>query len=181
MFVILLLTKRKEVVIVAKLKRKTTLKKDKVTPMFTVKDLEKIASEYDSISEQIKVLTERKKELSTKIKDGAEKLGVKGDKGSYYLDSDSYIMGKVASKSISIDQTKAVDFLKEKGLKKCVDRVVVETVNEEMLEKAVSSGLLSVSDVEQFTNTSVSYKVSVTKKEAMPEVEQTKLVAAKRK
>lgn len=164
-----------------KLKRKVTPKRDKVTPMFTVKDLEKMASDYDSISEQIKVLTERKKQLSDKIKDGAEKLGVKDDKGSYYLDSDSYIMGKVASKSISLDQTKAVEFLKKKGLEKCVNSVVVETVNEEMLEKAVSRGILSVSDVEQFTNTTVSYRVSVTKKEAMPEVEQTKLVAAKRK
>lgn len=164
-----------------KLKRKVTPKRDKVTPMFTVKDLEKMASDYDSISEQIKVLTERKKQLSDKIKDGAEKLGVKDDKGSYYLDSDSYIMGKVASKSISLDQTRAVEFLKKKGLEKCVNSVVVETVNEEILEKAVSRGILSVSDVEQFTNTTVSYKVSVTKKEAMPEVEQTKLVAAKRK
>lgn len=153
----------------------------KITPMFSEKDIAKMAEEYSEISAQIKELSERKSMLSDKIKQGAESFGVKDDKGSYYLESDRFIMGKVASKSFSINQDKAVKVLESMGLGDVVDVVIVKTVNDKKLESAVLDKRISLDEVNKFTNTSITYKVSVKPKEEMAEVEQSTLKVAKRK
>lgn len=163
--------------------KKATPKKSgtKVTLLFTEKELGSMASEYADISSQIKALEERKKVLSDKIKQGAEQLGVKDDKGSFYLETNGFILGKVASKSMKIDNEKAVEVLTSKGLKKCVTTVTTKTVNEAELERAVANGKITLEEVEDFTTVSTSYKVSVAKKEEMPVVEQSTIKVAARK
>ena len=143
----------------------------KIKPMFSAEDIGKMGREYADISAQIKVLEERKKALADKIKSGAEQFGVKDDKGSFYLESDSFIMGKVARKSFKIDQDTAVKTLESMGIGDVVDVVTVKTVNEDRLQKAVAEKRLTLEDVKAFTNETVSYSVSVTEKEVMPEVE----------
>ena len=154
----------------------------KVTPMFTEDNVKSLGRQYADMSSQIKALEEQKKELAEKIKQGAEQFDVKDDKGSFYLESEDLMMGKVAKKSFKIDQDKAVKTLESMGIGDVVDEVTVRTVNEDRLQQAVSDGRLSLDTVESFTNVSVSYSVMVKEKEAMPEVEQTTLKsAAKRK
>lgn len=154
----------------------------KVTPMFTEDNVKSLGRQYADISSQIKALEEQKKALAEKIKQGAEQFGVKDDKGSFYLESEDLMMGKVAKKSFKIDQDKAVKTLESMGIGDVVDEVTVRTVNEDRLQQAVSDGRLSLDTVESFTNVSVSYSVLVKEKEAIPEVEQTTLKsAAKRK
>ena len=154
----------------------------KVTPMFTEDNVKSLGRQYADISSQIKALEEQKKALAEKIKQGAEQFGVKDDKGSFYLESEDLMMGKVAKNSFRIDQDKAVKTLESMGIGDVVDEVTVRTVNEDRLQQAVSDGRLSLDTVESFTNVSVSYSVMVKEKEAMPEVEQTTLKsAAKRK
>lgn len=153
----------------------------KVTPMFSAENIIKMGEEYVAISKQIKVLDEKKKDLSAKIKDGAEKFGVKDDSGSFYIESDTLMLGKVAKKSFSIEQEKAVQTLESMGIGDVVDVVTVRTVNEDRLQVAVKEGRLTLKDVEGFTKASTSYAVSVKEKEAMPEVEQTTLKAARTK
>lgn len=154
----------------------------KVTPMFTEDNVKSLGRQYADISSQIKALEGQKKALAEKIKQGAEQFGVKDDKGSFYLESEDLMMGKVAKKSFKIDQDKAVKTLESMGIGDVVDEVTVRTVNEDRLQQAVSDGRLSLDTVESFTNVSVSYSVLVKEKEAMPEVEQTTLKsAAKRK
>ena len=154
----------------------------KVTPMFTEDNVKSLGRQYADISSQIKALEEQKKALAEKIKQGAEQFGVKDDKGSFYLESEDLMMGKVSKKSFKIDQDKAVKTLESMGIGDVVDEVTVRTVNEDRLQQAVSDGRLSLDTVESFTNVSVSYSVLVKEKEAMPEVEQTTLKsAAKRK
>lgn len=154
----------------------------KVTPMFTEDNVKSLGRQYADISSQIKALEEQKKALAEKIKQGAEQFGVKDDKGSFYLESEDLMMGKVAKKSFKIDQDKAVKTLESMGIGDVVDEVTVRTVNEDRLQQAVSDGRLSLDTVESFTNVSVSYSVLVKEKKAMPEVEQTTLKsAAKRK
>lgn len=154
----------------------------KVTLMFTEDNVKSLGRQYADISSQIKALEEQKKALAEKIKQGAEQFGVKDDKGSFYLESEDLMMGKVAKKSFKIDQDKAVKTLESMGIGDVVDEVTVRTVNEDRLQQAVSDGRLSLDTVESFTNVSVSYSVLVKEKEAMPEVEQTTLKsAAKRK
>ena len=154
----------------------------KVSSMFTEDNVKSLGRQYADISSQIKALEEQKKALAEKIKQGAEQFGVKDDKGSFYLESEDLMMGKVAKKSFRIDQDKAVKTLESMGIGDVVDEVTVRTVNEDRLQQAVSDGRLSLDTVESFTNVSVSYSVLVKEKEAMPEVEQTTLKsAAKRK
>ena len=160
---------------------KAVKKKSNVTPLFTADDIGKLGKEYAEISAQIKQLEERKKALAEKIKEGAEQFGVKDDKGSFYLENDTVIMGKVAKKSFKIDQEKAVDMLKDLGVEDVIDVITTKVVNEDRLQIAVQEGRLSLDTVEEFTNVNVSYSVSVKEKEAMPEVEVTSAKAARRK
>lgn len=155
--------------------------KSKVSAVFSKNEVLAMAEEYNSISTQIKTLEAQKKALSEKIKRGAEMYGTKDDKGSYYLEDEHFICGKVAKKSFKINQEKAVAVLEEKGLNDVVDVVTVKTVNEDRLSSAVSVGRISLNDVEDFTDSNTSYSVSVKVKEEVPEVQQSNLQAAKKK
>lgn len=163
------------------LKRVTKKSSDKVTSLYSADDIGKMGKEYAELSAQIKELEARKKALADQIKEGAEKFGVKDDKGSYFLESDTLIMGKVAKKSFKINQDKAVSVLEAMGLGDVLDVVTVKTVNEDKLQSAVQDKRISLNTVEEFTDSSVSYSVSVKEKEEVPEVEQTSLKAARRK
>lgn len=164
----------------ATLKRATKKSAD-IKPMFSAEDIGKMGKQYADISAQIKELEAKKKDLADKIKQGAEQFGVKDDKGSYYLESNSFIMGKVAKKSFKIDQATAVDTLESMGLGDVVDVVTVKTVNEDKLNKAIQDKRLTLNDVKNFTTETVSYSVSVKEKEAVPEVEQSTLKVARKK
>lgn len=155
--------------------------KSEVKPLFSVEDIGRMGKEYAEITKQMKQLEERKKDLADKIKLGAEQFGVQDDKGSYYLEDDTVIMGKVAKKSFKIDQETAVSTLESMGLGDVVDEIVTRVVNEDRLQKAVQDKRITLDVVEDFTNVTVTYSVSVKEKEAVPEVEQTTLKAAKNK
>lgn len=163
------------------LKKVTKKTESNIKPLFSAEDIGRMGKEYADISAQIKKLEEQKKALADKIKSGAEQFGVKDDKGSFYLENDYYIMGKIAKKSIKIDQEKAVETLESMGLGDVVDEVVVKTVNEDRLQKAVTDKRITLDDVRGFTNESVSYSVSVKEKEAIPEVEATTVKVARKK
>lgn len=171
----------KEDIKMAVLKRAKKSTSSNVKPMFSEKDISKLACEYADISTQIKQLEEKKKDLASKIKDGAEQFGVKDDKGSFYLEDDSFIMGKVARKTFKIDQDKAVETLESMGLGDVVDIVTMKTVNEDRLQKAVQEKRLTLDTVQDFTKENVSYSVLVKEKEAMPEVEVSTSKVARKK
>ena len=164
-----------------KLKKMTKNILNETKPLFFVQDIGKMGKEYSEVSKQIKVLEERKKFLADTIKSQVEQVGVKDDKGSYYLEDENFIMGKVAKKSFKIDQDKAVETLESMGLGDVVDVVTVKTVNEDRLQRAVQEKRLTLDTVQDFTNESVSYSVLVKEKEIMPEVEQSTLQVAKKK
>ena len=165
----------------ATLKKATKKPASKVKPLFSAEDIGKMGKQYADLSAQIKELEAKKKDLADKIKSGAEQFGVKDDKGSYYLESDTHIMGKVAKKSYKLDNDKAVETLESMGLGDVVDVVTIKTVNENKLNKAVQDKRLSLSIIQEFTNESVSYSVLVKEKEAVPEVEQSTLKVARNK
>lgn len=164
-------------------KAPTTTKKSvaKKTSTITKADIGRCAKEYSEISQQIKVLEERKKTLSAIIKEGSVKYGTPDDKGSSYLEVDGFITGNVSKVSMSLDQTKGVDYLEKKGLGDLIDVETVKTINEERLEKAVGEKRLTLDEVESFTNKKQTYQVSVKAVEEMPEVEQSNLALAAKK
>lgn len=175
----------------SKLKRKPTVTSaraitpapvtpDNVTSLFTQENVFAMGREYAELSAQIKVMEERRKFLSTQIKNGAEQFGTKDDKGSFYLENDDYVLGRVAKKSFSLNQDKAVSVLERSGLGDVLD--VVKVVNEDRLNTAVQEGRIALNTVEGFTDCKISYSVKVDKKETVTaEVEQTQLSAAARK
>lgn len=140
-----------------------------------------MAKQYAELSSQIKLLEESKKELSTAIKEASEELGVKDSKGSFFCDTSEYITGKVAKKSVTLNESLAIPFLKGKGLNNCIETVTLEKVNEKCLSNAVSEGKITQKEFESLCNIKTTYSVSVQKKEEMPEVDVTHCVAASKK
>ena len=152
-----------------------------VTPMYTEDDARRMSEEYLEISEQIKNLEGRKKELSERIKDCAVHYGVQDDKGSYFCETDTCVYGRVAKKSVKLDQKKAQETLVAMGREDLIDKVVTLVVNEDRLEKAIQNGDISIKTVEGFTSINTSYSVSVKKAEVAEEVVQTTFKKASRK
>ena len=146
-------------------------KKSKVTSMFSTTDVQKLAEEYDNISKQMKELEAKKKELADKLKNCAEAMGVVDDKGSSYIDGDSYVIGRVAKRTVKINQEEGVAMLRNKGLLNCITEKTTYTVNEAEVEKAGAEETLTEEDVRSFTTINTTYSVSVKVKEDMPEVE----------
>lgn len=150
--------------------------------LITRDDLGALAKEYAELNKQMKALDKRKKELADLIKSNTEKFGTKDDTGSYYFESDEYITGKCSAKSFKINQEKAKVKLVELGLWDKVKNVkVVETVDEGLLEHLVSTGEISLDTINSFTDVKETFRVSVTKKEELPEAEQGTLKVARRK
>lgn len=150
----------------------------KVTALFTEQNVFEMGREYAELSAQKKVIEERMKFLSTRIKDGAAKFGVKDDKGSHYLENDTFLLGRVAKKKFSFNQERAVSVLEASGLGDVVDVITLKQVNEDKLTTAVSQGRIAINVVESFTDVETSYAVTVKCKEAMPEVQTGDLSAA---
>lgn len=146
---------------------------------YSAKEIAQMAEQYSEISKQIKLLEDSKKNLSDRLKEASELIGVKDDKGSYYYDTGDFITGKVAKKSVKLNQDNAIALLKEKGLyKKCVDVQKVEVINEKALAYAVENGDISQKEFEGICDVKVTYSVSVQKKEEMPEVDTSHILKA---
>jgi len=144
--------------------------------------IEQVLQEYDKLRSEKSKLESRLKTLSEDIKSYAEQHGSKNDVGSFYGETDAFIYGKQAKKSISFNVDKTLDFLKQHELSKAI--VTVETLDEKAIEQYVADGRISISDLEDITNTKVIYAVDVKKKEEMPVVESVTVpapVAASRK
>lgn len=162
-------------------KKKPQLKVLESKFAFSEDEIARMGREYSEISAHIKSLEAKKKDLADKIKQGAEVYGVKDDKGSFCYESNTHYLSKVAKKSVSIDQEKAIATLEEMGLEDLIHEEVVRTVDESLLEEAVLEKRISIEDVEGFTNVKTSYSVLVKEKEECPEVKQSNLLVARRK
>lgn len=157
------------------------LKKSAVSknPTFSKEGYFNLAEEYKDLSAKIKSLDERKKQLSALLKEGAQKYGVEDDKGSFYLENDSFLIGRVAKRSFKLDQDKAVSMLEEMGLEDIVDVITTKVVNEDRLNEAVAQGKLTLDDVEQFTNVTTSFMVDVRPKENPDDMKSVEVSAIK--
>lgn len=150
-------------------------------------NISKVLTEYSQISEQMKFLEARKKELASTIKTYAEEKGTKNDKGSYYAETDNFIFGNEARKSIKLNQEKALEYLKEHDLvEKYTETQII--VNEELLASAVECEEIPMEDFEQLCDVKVTSAVSVKQKEnsapsseAVPTVTETKIKLPQRK
>lgn len=140
-------------------------------------DIVSVATEYESVKAQEKLITDRKKELANTIKQYAIENGQQDTKGSSYVKSGDFILGNVASPKITFNQEKALAYITEHR-PDLVDSIMdtIQIVSEEKIENLVSKGELSVDDVAEMVDTKVSYRVNVVlekpeeEEEVMPEV-----------
>lgn len=132
--------------------------------------------EYYALREQSKTIKSRMDTLAKEIKDYASKNGAKDDKGSFYCDNGAFQFGQQAKKSVSFVLDKALEFFKTRGL---VDAVkVIETIDEEAVERYINEGKVTFDDLEGITQTKVTYAIDLKKKEDMPVVEETTVAMA---
>lgn len=150
---------------------------------YSTKEIAQMAEQYSEISKQIKLLEDSKKNLADRLKEASELVGVKDNKGSFYFDSGDYITGKVAKKSVKLNQESAISLLRDKGFyDSCVAVKQVEIINEKALSRLVEDGDISQKEFESICDIKTTYSVSVQKKEDMPEVDTSHcLQAASRK
>ena len=130
--------------------------------------LSEVLAEYSEISEQMKFLDKRKKEL-------ALKTGVKDDKGSFYVDDGDKTFGRVRKCSISINEDKAFKFFKRKGLLKDVTKSVIDLDKVDLL---VSCGEITAEDVESISDIKEAFSLYIGDRkteepEEMPEIQVT--------
>lgn len=135
--------------------------------------------EYFTLRKQAGVIKSRMELLSSEMKDYAEKNGVKGDTGSSVVEVSNYVLSRVARKSVSLNQEKALSLAKEKNLTAAIK--VVEYVDESALEKYIKKGAVSLEELEAVTETKVTYAIDLKEKEEMTEVTETKVLAASKK
>ena len=135
--------------------------------------------EYNALREQKASIEARMKVLSTELKDAAEKKGTKDDRGSYYLECDGYMVGKLARKSVTFNTEKAIKLFRKKGIPECLKEVTV--IDNDAVEAAITEGYISEKELESITEVSVSYSIDVRKKEEVSdEVEETQVAASRK-
>lgn len=142
------------------------------------KIIEQMVAEYNELKIKEKHIKDRKAVLSDAIKTYSLTNGTKDDKGSYYLDTDKYSFGAMCKKSVKFNTDKAVEFFQSRGFDDCI--TFSPQIVESAVEKHLDNGDITVGDLEDITNTSVSYAVSVKAKEEVVEVQQTTFAAKKK-
>ena len=148
-------------------------------------DINGLATEYDLLRKQEKSIAERKTAIANIIKAYSKENGTKTDNGSMYLDTGDFVVGEMKKESISFDSEKTIKFLEKKGFDDAVD--VVKVANMKKVEALISSGDITVKEVETIVNRKPSSAVYVKKKDDITEAEKTEVlknvfsIAAKRK
>lgn len=133
------------------------------------------AQEYSILRDQEKSIKERKEVLSNLLKTYATEHGHSDDKGSRYVENDSFIFGSQCRRSVSFKPT-AIEWLKKKGLNDAI--IVTESIDTEGVERYIDSGDINVEELEQQTTVKETYAIDVKIKSGMPEVTQFEVAAS---
>ncbi len=96
---------------------------------------------YHEINQQIKRLEEEKKQLNERFK------LILGENNTTYENGDLYAKIVVQDRS-SLDEEKAAEFLKQKGLENCI--TYKPEIKKEELQKALYNGSIAPKDLEAF-------------------------------
>lgn len=151
----------------------------KLVPLHSKDITPDFVREYNVLREQKTSIEARMKVLATELKDAAEKQGSKDDRGSYYLDCEGFMIGKVARKSVTFNVEKAEKLFRKKGIPECLKEITV--VDNDAVEAAIAEGYISEQELESITDVSVTYSIDIHKKEEVTdEVKETQVAASKK-
>lgn len=136
--------------------------------------------EYVALRQERGQIDKRMSEISAILKEFAAEKGQRDDKGSSYFQRDGYSVGNVARKSISFDVDKATKFFRKRGYPECIK--TVEVIDSDAVNELVSTGEITMEDLEKITTMKVSYSIDIKPvEEVTDEVEQTTVSSPKMK
>lgn len=115
--------------------------------------------EYVRLREEKKSIEKRMSTIADALKKYASDNGQTDSRGSSYFERDNYVIGNVARKSISFDVEKATKFFRRRGYPECI--TTVEQINSDAVEELLSTGEITVEDLEKITTTKVSYSIDI--------------------
>ena len=141
--------------------------------------IDEVVNEYYMLKEQKKLIEDKMKKLSSQIKSYAEATGVKNDNGSYYCQNSDFTFGMQARKKITFNDVEARTFFENKGFNNAYEVVEKVSFNEDVIEGLVTSGKMSIAELEAITTTKVTYAVDVKKLDTMPEIQETRAALRK--
>lgn len=134
---------------------------------------------YAKLREQKKEIEAQIAKLSAEIKNYATTHGSKDSNGSYYMEDERYVYGSSAKKSISLNEERALDFVKEHGFNQCIE--MVEKLNLDKLDSLVSDGSITPEELAKLTDTKISYSVMVKERDDTLEMEVAEIIEPKKK
>ena len=136
-------------------------------------------NEYMELSQQIKTLEARKKQIAVELKNYSAQNGTEDDKGSFYCENEDFVFGQVARTKL-VQSENAIDILRELGREDCIK--VEETIDREKLNAYHDEGIISDEDVKslfEVVQESPSVMVKMKKKEEMPEIQTARVKKGK--
>ena len=132
--------------------------------------------EYAVLREKSKTIKARMDLLAKEIKEYLTKTVTPDSKGNFYLEDTNYVFGNQAKKSIKLNETKATEFFKSKGLlEKVVD--VKTVINEDKVSKLIDSGELTNEELETLVDIKTTYSIDIKEKVKQDEVVEVEVVS----
>lgn len=128
------------------------------------------SKEYHENRTLMAQMKKRQDELAKLIKEHAISTGTKDSNGSHYAETDNFVYGNQAKKSVKLNQERAKAFFLGRGL---YDKVVKveETVDENKVEQLIVNGELSPEELETVCDIKTTYALVLKEKEVVSEEE----------
>lgn len=125
--------------------------------------MDKVA-EYDLLRGKAKTIKSRMDELAKEIKKHLTDTVTPDSKGSYYSESDDYVFGNMAKKTVKLNEERAKVFFKENNLLEEVSEVKV-TINEDKVAQLLADGKITQDDLEKLVDIKTNYSIDIKPKQ----------------
>ena len=119
--------------------------------------------EYNQLRDKAKTIKNRMDELSKNIKEYLTNNVTPDSKGSYYDESEDFVFGNQAKKSVKLNEERARVFFTNKGLLEKVAETKI-VINEDKVSKLLESGEISQEELESLVDIKVTYSIDIKQK-----------------
>lgn len=146
----------------------------------TSKEIERLVEEYTTLRDKTKSIKTRMDEIAKTIKDYLSSNLKPDSKGSYYAQNDNFVYGSQAKKTVKLNETKATEFFKSKGLlEKVVD--VKTVINEDKVSKLLENAEITQEELESLVDIKTTYSIDIKAKvkEEEEEIVEVKVASTK--
>lgn len=140
-------------------------------------NISKAVAEYNELRSKSKFIKSRMDELAKSIKEYLKKNVTPDAKGSYYEESNEFVYGNMAKKSVKLNQDKAKEFFTQRNLLEDVTDVKV-VLNEDKIEKVLQEGKITQEELESLVDIKVSYSIDIKEKKQEDEIVEVQVVSS---